>query len=336
MSAGRSDDAARRAADAVAPPAGAAGGATKTAAARGDTPPDGGWLSQRERGTLLGMRLAFGLAGLVGRRAMRPLVALVALRYALFDRAAKAASRDWLQRVHGREPSFVDVYRHVRTFTQVTLDRVFLLTGRLRGLAITRTGKEHLDRQLATGQGAVLLGAHLGSFEAMRAGGSLHGRPIRILGDFRNARMINALLERCNPGAAARVIHLGDDPVGVMASVKGRVEAGEFVAVLGDRVGPGTRAIEVDFLGAPARFPSGPFLLASLLRCPVYLVFGLYREPGSYEIVCEPFADVLAIPRGDREGALRAAVARYAAALERHARAVPDNWFNFFDFWSRP
>ena len=294
------------------------------------------WLSQRERGTLLGMRLGFGLAGFVGRRATRPLVSLVALWYALFDRAAASASRDWQRRIRGRPATFGEVYRHIRTFTQVTLDRVFLLTGRMHGLTITRTGSENLDRQLTTGRGAVLLGAHLGSFEAMRAGGSLHGRPIRILGNFSNARMINALLERLNPGAAARVIHLGDDPVGVMASVRGRIEAGEFVALLGDRVAHEQRFVEVDFLGSPARFPAGPFLLASLLRCPVYLVFGLYREPGRYELHCEPFAESLVIPRKDREGALREWIARYAARVEEHARSAPDNWFNFFDFWSRP
>lgn len=291
------------------------------------------WLSQRERGSLWLIRLSFGLALRLGRRAMRPLVVIVALWYRLFDRAAVRASRQWLQRVHGQRPGFWQVYRHIRTFAQVTLDRAFLISGRTRGLVITRTGHEHLTRQLATGRGAVLLGAHLGSFEAMRQGGVADRVRIQILGYFENARMINALLAQLAPDRSATVIHLGDDPVSVMARVRARIEAGDFVAVLGDRTGLNERTAKATFFGEEAAFPTGPLLLASLLRCPVYLVFGLYREPDRYELCCEPFVERLELPRGQRDQALRQHVQAYAARLEEHCRRAPDNWFNFYDFW---
>lgn len=291
------------------------------------------WLGQRERGALWLMAASFRMAALVGRRAMKLPVALVALWYVLFDRRAVRASRDWLERVRGAPPTRADVYRHVRTFAQVTLDRVFLLTGKTGGLEFTCTGDDHLQRQIATGRGAVLLGAHLGSYEAMREGGLREDIPIRILGYFGNARMINALLEELDPGQAARVMHLGDDPVGVMASVRGRLEDGELVALMGDRVGLNERVVRAPFLGAEASFPAGPFLLAHLLRCPVYLVFGLYSDPGRYDLVCEPFAERVELPRAGRDAALTELVRRYAERVEHHARRAPFNWFNFFDFW---
>ncbi|MCA8949405.1 MAG: lipid A biosynthesis acyltransferase [Planctomycetes bacterium] len=292
------------------------------------------WLTQRERGAVWLVALTFRLAILIGRRAMRPLVALVALWYRVFDRRATRASKQWLERVHGRVPGYWEVYRHVRTFAQVTLDRVFLITDRFGGLTFGRTGHQLLAAQAASGRGAVLLGAHLGSFEAMRARGDEEELRIQIVGHFENARMINALLSRLDPGHTANVIHIGSDPVGVMATVKARVEAGDFVAILGDRTGLNERTTTARFFGAPARFPSGPFLLASLLQCPVYLVFGLYHEPNRYELSCEPFAERLDLPRADRAGALQAVVQRYAERLEHHCRLAPDNWFNFFDFWS--
>jgi predicted LPLAT superfamily acyltransferase len=310
------------------PPAEAAAEASDEAGA--------GWLSHRERGTLFAIRAVFGLARCLGRRPLRPLVALIALWYRLVDRKVVAASRDWLTRVHGRPPGFWEIVRHIRAFTQVTLDRVFLLSGRTRGLRFTRAGDELLRAQMATGRGAVLLGAHVGSWEAMRVTSAQDRVPIQILGYFENARMINALLERLNPGQAERVIHLGHDPVGVMARVRARLEAGEFVALHGDRVGLNDRIVKARFFGEPASFAAGPFLLAAVLRCPVYMSFGLYHAPDRYDLVCEPFAERIELPRRDREGALAEVVQRYADRLEQVCRRAPDNWFNFYDFWSRP
>jgi predicted LPLAT superfamily acyltransferase len=115
--------------------------------------------------------------------------------------------------------------------------------------------------------------------------------------------------------------------------VSERLEQGEMVAILADRVGLNDKQVDVDFLGAKVAFPTGPFLLAAVLKCPVYLVFGLYFEPNRYELFCEPFAERLELPRAGRADALRAVVQRYAERLEHYARRAPDNWFNFHDFW---
>jgi predicted LPLAT superfamily acyltransferase len=289
-----------------------------------------------ERGTVFGIRAAFRCATLLGRTATKPLVALVALWYALCDRRVATASRAWLQRVHGRPVRWREVYRHLRTFAQVTLDKVFLLTDRTRGLSFTRTGQELLQARFATGKGAILLGAHLGSYEAMRAGGEADELPIEILGYFANAKMINALLAELSPRAAARVIHLGADPVGVMARVHDSLANGRFIASMGDRTGLTDRIVMAPFFGQDAAFPAGPFLMAAVLRCPVYLVFGIYRAPARYELHCERFADRVELPRAGRDEALRQWVRRYAERVEHHARSAPDNWFNFFDFWAPP
>lgn len=294
----------------------------------------GTWLSRRERGTVFGIRIAFRCAVLLGRRATKPLVAAIALWYRLFDRRAVSASRQWLRRATGTEPGFWRVYRHLYTFAQVTMDRAFFLTGQTRALRFTRTGGALLEQQQASGRGAVLLGAHLGSYEAMRAGGRDDTLRIKVVGYFANSKMINALMTELNPSTSTEVIHLGEDPAGAMANVQEALERGDFVAMMADRTGLTDRATEAVFFGEPANFATGPFLLASILRCPVYMVFGLYRAPNQYDLHCERFADRLDIPRRDRESALRTWVQRYAARIEHHARQAPDNWFNFFDFWA--
>ncbi|HET8932370.1 MAG TPA: hypothetical protein VFN67_02975 [Polyangiales bacterium] len=294
---------------------------------------DAAWLSQRERGAILGIRVMFWMATALGRGIVRQFVRLIALWYFAFDRRARSASREFLSRVYGRRARISEVYGHILRFSRVTMDRVFLLLGDHDTFVVKRTGHEYLAALARERRGAVLLGAHLGSFEAMRAGATTTSLPLNIVGHFENARMINALLTTLNKDAAARVVHVGQDPVGFAMKVSERIEQGELVAILADRVGLNDKQIEVPFLGQTASFPTGPFLLSALLKCPVYLVFGLYYEPNRYELFCEPFAERIELPRAQRAAALQAVVQRYAERLEHYARLAPDNWFNFFDFW---
>ena len=88
-------------------------------------------------------------------------------------------------------------------------------------------------------------------------------------------------------------------------------------------------------MGQPAPFPQGPFILASILRCPVDLLFAL-RQDGKLHIHCESFANPLLLPRAERQFALQQAIDRYAKRLEHYALQSPLDWFNFFDFWQLP
>lgn len=292
-----------------------------------------GWLNQRERGAIWAIRITAFWVGLLGRKPARILVRGIAAYYVLFDRTARRASASWLERVHGEAPSFAQIYRHLLCFAQVTLDRLLFVRGTVDALEINRTGTKALEAQVATGKGAFLLGAHLGSMDAMRAEGENQRLPVSVVGHFENARMINSVLEALNPELSSRVIHAGRDPIELALTLRDRISEGGLIALTADRVGMNDKYIEVDFFGAPAAFSTGPFILAAVLKCPIYLVFGLYFEPNRYELFCEPFADRIDLPRGDRQEALRTVVSRYAERLETYCLRAPNNWFNFFDFW---
>jgi predicted LPLAT superfamily acyltransferase len=291
-----------------------------------------GWLGRAEVGTVWAIRFVAFMATAIGRGPAHVLLRFIALWYTLTYGAAKRASRAYLERYFGKA-TFGMVYRHIHTFAAVTLDRVLFVAGRYRGLDVRTNGNEHLDALHAEGKGAILLGAHVGSFEAMRAVGDRDGLRVHSVGYFRNAERINAILDRLNPQANARLIHLGDDPTGSMLRIKDALDRGEMVAFLGDRALPGSRTTTVRFLGGEAEIPLGVFSVAAALRCPVYLVFGLYHPPRRYELYCEPFAERIEAPRGRREEALREYAQQYASAVERYVRKAPYNWFNFYDFW---
>jgi len=294
------------------------------------------WLSIGEKGSVLGIRLLFVVATMIGRRAAAFLLHFAVLYFVVVHRQVRRSSRAYLERIHGHRVGLRAIYAHVYCFALVTLDRIFLLQGRYDLFTATHHGHEHLLRLSQAGQGAVLLSAHLGSVAAMNLDDHAKDLRINIVGYFRNARMINSLFEQLNPEATQRIIHLDDSNLGSIFEIRKRIEAGEMVALSADRPGVNDRSVEVDFLGGKASFPTAPFLVASLLKCPVVLTFALFRAPNHYELYCEPFADVLALERKDRDRDLAVQVQQFARRVEHYCRKAPDNWFNFYDFWSPP
>jgi predicted LPLAT superfamily acyltransferase len=149
-----------------------------------------------------------------------------------------------------------------------------------------------------------------------------------------NARRTNKILASINPAAKQAVIGLGQ--VDSMLKVREHLDTGSMIGILADRtiLGDARDSMRwVDFLGAPAAFPLGPLHMAAMLKRPVIFMTGLYRGGNRYDIHFETLADFSRVERGKRGAEVQAALTRYAALLEKHCRAAPYNWFNFFDFW---
>jgi predicted LPLAT superfamily acyltransferase len=246
----------------------------------------------------------------------------------------RRASIAYLERVLGRPTRWSDGARHIHTFASTILDRVFLLSGRLRQFEFGISGLDDVHSQLDKGRGVLLFGSHLGSFEVMRV--LARQRPdyvIRVVLDTGHNPAMTQLLDALDPAIAANVIDAGQDGPSLMLAIQQAVAEGHLVALLVDRVAPGDIAQPAVFLGKVARFPRSPWLIAAVLHVPVVLAFGLYRGGNRYELAFETFSDGLQIPRGERTGALAALIQRYATRLEHYARLAPYNWFNFYDFW---
>lgn len=294
------------------------------------TPKQGAWLRTEEVGALWGIRLVAFLCTAFGRSTATAVLYPVCFYFTLFAHRARRSSRQYLQRM-GMRHGFWQVYRHVFTFAQCLVDRVFFLRGKFDPFVFESHGPDR-ERMLTSGQGAIVLGAHLGSFEALRARSYERRIPLNVVGNFHNARMLNAVLDGLGPNSGTRFIDAGGNPVSVALKAKECVDAGELVAILADRAG-GQRSAAAGFLGAPALFPTGAFTLAAILKCPVYLAFGLYTEPNRYDMYAELFAEELVLPRGRREEATARYLQRFADRLEAYCRLAPYNWFNFFPFW---
>jgi predicted LPLAT superfamily acyltransferase len=177
----------------------------------------------------------------------------------------------------------------------------------------------------------LLFGAHMGSFEVLLTHGRSHRFNSCIAMYPENARQLNRALAAINPQAITGIIALGQ--MDSMLTIHHRLGTGALVGVLADRASGPDQYISLPFLGAPARFPSGPFRMAAMLGYPVYFMVGLYCGGNRYEVHFEPLADFAGITRGQRDEAVRATLQKYVTTLEQHCKAAPYNWFNFFEFW---
>jgi len=245
-------------------------------------------------------------------------------------------SARYLARALGRPATLVDVYRHLHCFAATILDRVYLLQERYQQFELQPNGVEFMDEALARREGIFMIGAHLGSFEALRALGVGHGIRVAMIMYEDNARLINETLAALAPEAKLHTIALGR--LDAMLALRHWLDEGGIAGLLGDRTLPfsseRSRHHSLPFLGAPARFSDGPFRLAAMLRRPVVFMAGLYHGGNRYELRFLPLADFGAGATGTREEQIRMAMQRYVAALETLCREAPYNWFNFFDFWA--
>jgi predicted LPLAT superfamily acyltransferase len=290
------------------------------------------WKSRPERSFAPVVRFMVWLSLTLGRRASRAVLHLIALYFVLFAPAARRASRAYLRRALGRAPTVRDGYRHVFSFASVIHDRVYWLSGRTRLFDVTLSGDQEIVELAASGRGLVFLGAHFGSFEALRALGERHAAlDVKMLMYPDNARHVTAALAAIDPLMLEKIITLGR-PESILR-VRDHLAAGGAVGILGDRALADDKSSALPFLGDAALFPVGPLRLAAMLRAPVVFMAGSYLGGNRYHLSFAPVADFAEVSAGQRNAGIDQALRRYIALLEQSCREAPYNWFNFYDFW---
>ena len=306
------------------------------------------WSRQAERGTELGLRLTMAAYRYLGDRFARCLLRPVVGWFLLTGATARRASLNYLERLNvasnGKTPAptWANSYRHLLAFAESALDKLAAWTGNIAHTSVQFPERPAFDALLATGRGAVLLGAHLGNLEMLRALAS-RNQIVRINAVVftEHAQRFAQALAAAHAGFEVNLIQVSAFGPETAIAFREKIERGEMLVIVGDRTPPAQtleesrRITSADFLGAPALFPQGPFILAALLECPVFLFFCL-READGYCVHFEPFADRIILPRGQRQKALAELTQRYAQQLEALCRRVPYQWFNFFDFWAHP
>ncbi|WP_060988044.1 glycosyltransferase family 2 protein [Photobacterium leiognathi] len=304
------------------------------------------WSSHAERGTILGIKTLLAVYSLLGRKAFNVLLKAVMGYYYLTGKKARKASEDYLEQLESYAsdnqlalPSKLNSYDHLLSFGHTMLDKLVAWKGDYSENNLTIHGDEHFNELAKRQQGIVVLGSHLGNLELCRALSSRHPDiKINALVFTEHAERFNAVLKAINPNSDLNLIQVNELGADTAIMLQQKVEQGEWVVIVGDRtsVTKEQRVVWADFLGKPAPFPQGPFILASVLKVPAYTLFGLRDDSQAtphFDVYFEPFSEQLILPRKTRETALQETVQQYASRLESYTIKAPLQWYNFFNFW---
>lgn len=296
------------------------------------------WASINESSFVAGMRLLFWICRVFGRWPFRVVLYPVLAWYVTVKPVARRASGGYLARMNQVTPvasGWLGVIRHFASFAENILDKMLLWGGLIDTSAVRFHGVEQMREMVDQKRGAVLLCSHLGNVDLCRVlSHQQRGLKLTVLVHTRHAQAFNDMLAALDPRSQMNLMQVTEMTPATAMLLSERVAAGEFVVIAGDRV-PVSREPRVamaPFLGSPAAFPIGPYVLASVLQCPIYLMFPLRGRQG-YEVYFEQLCESVRLPRKGRDAALAQLAGVYAARLQHYASLSPLEWFNFYDFW---
>lgn len=298
------------------------------------------WSRATEAGTLLGIRFLLLMYRVLGRRGFRCFLYPVMAYFYLARPAARRASQNYLSRMRALQPCDqgkpLPTFRHLMMFGEILLDKLLVWMGDIGRDDVVFDDRSQFEKLEGQKRGGVIVVSHLGNTEVCSA--LAHQMPnirLTLLVYTQHAVKFNAMLQKANPASSIDMVQVTDMTPALAMLLSERVEDGEFVVIAGDRTpvtGGEKRASKVDFLGSPAAFPQGAFILASLLKCPVYLMFCI-KQSTRYHLYLEAFTKRLEWNRRGRDQGLEQAVQAYAHRLGDYCQKAPLQWFNFFDFW---
>jgi predicted LPLAT superfamily acyltransferase len=221
--------------------------------------------------------------------------------------ASSAMSRDYLDHLwrSGRLPHpptrWLSI-RHFQSFAESALDKLAAWTGNVPRTTLRGESMALLDAVKASGRGAFVITAHIGNPEVIRAVASLSNRgPINVLMHTEHALLFNRLIREFSPASPVRAFPVSKVGIDTAVVLSDAISRGEWVVIAGDRspASENGRVVEVPFLGEPAAFPQGPYILGALLKAPAFLLFCV-RKDRDFHVYFSKFADAIELPRAER------------------------------------
>ncbi|MFY8352272.1 acyltransferase [Pseudoalteromonas sp. SSM20] len=295
----------------------------------------------QERGTLLGMRILLGFYRLVGRKVLWLMLFPVVFYFYCTGKTQRKASIAFLNQVESYKgqpirAGFWQGLTHFCKFADSAFDKIDAWLGRISIDAITYQNHQEFTKLQQSKQGAIFIGSHLGNLEVCRAlSQGRYAVTINVLVFTHHAVEFNKVLKQINNDAQVNLIQVTDMSPTLAILLKQKIEQGEVIVIVGDRTSSSVagRVNYCNFLGKPAPFSQGPFILASLLECPVYYLFCL-KTDNQYQVIFEKVADKLKFNRKTRQQDLQTTIQHFSDRLGHFASEYPYQWFNFYDFWT--
>lgn len=286
----------------------------------------------KTRGGLLGYKIFVFLIRYIGLSAAYGLLLFVAFYFVFFSPTASRSIYSFFRKRLGKSrlASFWGIYRTYWAFGQALIDRTAVLAGFSQKFTYDFDGEHYIHEMAKAGQGGVLLSIHGGNWSM--AGSMLEenvGQSARINIVMLEAehQKIKTFLENVQVKQAANIIGIGDNFSHIIA-MGSALRNGELLCMHGDRFLSGAETFEVDFFGAPAHFPAGPFQLIHRMKVPYSFVFAFKESNSHYHFYATPIQQ--------QPTSAQAAAQQFAQDIEKQLQKYPYQWYNFYDFWALP
>lgn len=290
----------------------------------------------RTNANLFGLKIFVFFLNRLGLKASYVLLRFVALYYFLFSFRSNKNLYFYFHRVlkHRTGRSLTMMYRNYYVFGQTILDKVALMAGVRTNFTVNHEGGTNLDKLAASGQGGILISAHLGNWEI--AGQLLNRLNTRynILMYENEKENIKKYMDEVQQKKNIRVIAIKDDDLGHIIELHNAFSNNELVVMHGDRFRENAPTIDTIFLGKIATFPKGPFILAAKFGVPVSIVFAVKESSTHYHFFAtEPMQVKRARTEEQTNTAVKMLLDNYIAEFEKMVLAYPEQWFNYYPFW---
>lgn len=298
--------------------------------------PDNSKWEGRTRGGLSGHKIFVFILNTFGLQVAYFFLRFVAFYFFAFAKSTKTSLK-YFREIHSYKgwAAYRAVYQNYFLFGQILLDKVALLSGAKTNFTIDHEGHdENLGNLGSSGKGSILLSAHIGNWE-------IAGQMLESLNTKFNVLMYDNEVEKMKDYMSKvmgkksfNVIAIRDGDMSHLVELHKAFSNNELVVMHGDRYLPGTATVEKNFMGKPAKFPAGPFIMAAKFGVPITMVFAVKEAKTHYHFFArKPIEVKRTRSKEETDLAVNDASGQYVKELEYMLKKYPTQWFNFYDFW---
>ena len=284
----------------------------------------------KSRGGRFGYQFFVYTIRLLGLRCAYIFLAFIVIYFIPF--APKATRAIWRynrqKRRLGVLASVKELYCHYYVFGQTLIDKMAMRGGLNEKYRYEFDNYTRFLEILNSGEGVVMIGAHIGCWEAGAGFFGTYGKKINIVMlDAEHQQIKDVLEENASQENNYNIIPLNQNIIDAMLQIKVALNNGEYICFNGDRYMEKDHTAVVDFMGSKALFPMGLFKIAAKCRVPVVFYYSM-REPNrTYRFIFEE-------PVIDGKMTTEKLLEQYVKSLEKIVEKYPRQWFNFYDFWN--
>lgn len=287
----------------------------------------------KSKGNKLGYQIFVFVCRHLGIRATYFMLLFVSLYYFLFSwKSTRHIYRYFRDRQqYGALKSRVSVYKNYFVFGQTLIDKIIVMAGIKNPFTYETDGIENLRKIIAMNQGGILISGHAGNWEiASHMLKDLNTKINVVMFDGEH-RQIKNYLDEVSGDRAFNIIVVREDFSHVY-EIGEALQNNELVCLHADRFVQDIKTVEKMFLGAPAKFPSGPFAIAGTFNAPVSFVYAFKESATHYHLYSNPI-----MQRGESVNKREYSdnlMSAFVASFEKMVVRYPEQWFNYYNFWA--